>query len=157
MRTEAREKEEAEFNAPGKPVRLKAPAGGPDIKVIIDGTKRLIPAGTVFVLGQPKRARQLIELGLAHETTEPTAEEKAKAAAEDEVATDLVMAEMRAKAGKIVAERKEKRAKFEAVIRKMNAETLDAELEKRGLKNVLPNTEAKVSAIVADELAKVSE
>jgi len=157
MRTEAREKEEAEFNAPGKPVRLKAPAGGPDIKVIIDGTKRLIPAGTVFLLGQPKRAKQLIELGLAHETTEPTAEEKAKAAAEDEVATDLVMAEMRAKAGKIVAERKEKRAKFEAVIRKMNAETLDAELEKRGLKNVLPNTEAKVSAIVADELAKVSE
>ena len=157
MRTEAREKEEAEFNAPGKPVRLKAPAGGPDIKVIIDGTKRLIPAGTVFLLGQPKRAKQLIELGLAHETTEPTAEEKAKAAAEDEVATDLVMAEMRAKAGKIVAERKEKRAKFEAVIRKMNAETLDAELEKRGLKNVLPNTEAKVSTIVADELAKVSE
>ena len=157
MRTEAREKEEAEFNAPGKPVRLKAPAGGPDIKVIIDGTKRLIPAGTVFLLGQPKRAKQLIELGLAHETTEPTAEEKAKSAAEDEVATDLVMAEMRARAGKIVAERKEKRAKFEAVIRKMNAETLDAELEKRGLKNVLPNTEAKVSAIVADELAKVSE
>lgn len=157
MRTEASEKEEAEFNAPGKPVRLKAPAGGPDIKVIIDGTKRLIPAGTVFLLGQPKRAKQLIELGLAHETTEPTAEEKAKAAAEDEVATDLVMAEMRARAGKIVAERKEKRAKFEAVIRKMNAETLDAELEKRGLKNVLPNTEAKVSAIVADELAKVSE
>ena len=157
MRTEAREKEDAEFNAPGKPVRLKAPAGGPDIKVSIDGTKRLIPAGTVFLLGQPKRAKQLIELGLAHETTEPTAEEKAKAAAEDEVATDLVMAEMRAKAGKIVAERKEKRAKFEAVIRKMNAETLDAELEKRGLKNVLPNTEAKVSAIVADELAKVSE
>jgi hypothetical protein len=157
MRTEASEKEEAEFNAHGKPIRLKAPAGGPDIKVIVDGAKRLIPAGTVFVLGQPKRARQLIELGLAHETTEPTAEEKAKSAAEDEVATDLVMAEMRARAGKIVAERKEKRAKFEAVIRKMNAETLDAELEKRGLKNVLPNTEAKVSTIVADELAKVSE
>jgi hypothetical protein len=75
MRTEASEKEEAEFNAPGKPIRLKAPAGGPDIKVIVDGAKRLIPAGTVFVLGQPKRARQLIELGLAHETTEPTAEE----------------------------------------------------------------------------------
>lgn len=156
--TTSRKEEMDKMHAPhpkGEKTRLQVMPDGPNLQETIDGQFRTLKAGTVFLHPAPARVKWLLELvpPPVRPTNLPTAEEAAQAQAEDEVAVDLVADEIRAKAKKVVEARKAALAKFEKGLRAMNAETLDAEVEKRKVTPVNGTMDAKVQAILDDELA----
>ena len=138
----------------GEKTRLQVMPEGPNLIEVIDGQAVHLKPGEVFLHPAPARVKQLLDIQppLVRLSDLPTAAEAAKAKDEDEVAVSMVADELRAKAAKVVAARKAHLEKVEKSLRSMNAETLDAEVEKRKVKPANGTIDAKVQAILADEL-----
>lgn len=145
-----------ELHAPGKePIRLKVRAGGADLKEVIRGVARVLPAGEVFDHWAPKRVEQLLEIGLVERTKDRTKQELAAQKAVQDQAVSMLADEFREKAQRILKARGERMAKAEQGLRKMTPEILAAECKARALKDLAENDEAKIQACLADELEKI--
>jgi hypothetical protein len=154
--SETRFKEMQELHAPGKATRVQVLPNGPNLQEHINGSMKAFKAGEVFDHPAPKRAKQLIEIGLVRASDLPTPAELNAQKIEDEAAVDIVSQELREKAKMIVKGRKEKLDKFDKMIRRMKPDVLEAELKKRGMKEI-PNAEEAYAALLADEEADIKK
>ncbi len=148
------------LHATGKqPVRLKVIPGGADLRESINGTLTQFAAGEVFDHPAPERAKQLLAIHppIVMVTTEPTKAEAALRKEEDEAAIDLVSAELREKAKKIVLARREKLAGIDKMLRGMKPDAFLAELEKRGMKGFNGDTDAAIQTILDNEKANLEK
>ena len=147
------------LHALGKePVRLQVLPDGPDLREVINGERRHFAAGTVFDHPAPARAEQLLAIRpqIVRRTNAPTAaEQRAKTALKTEVDKLTVNKEVLAQAEKILAQRALRLQTLEDRLRKMNAETLQAEVERRNLRDVAENQDSRLKAIMDDERARI--
>ena len=149
---------------PKKPnCRLQVSPEGADFRESINGSDRTFKAGEVFIHPNPAdkatgrtRVQQLLEIAPCPVllTDLPTAAEKAVQVDEDAVAESLAMEELRAKAKKIVAERKAKMDALEAKLRKLPADALAAEVKKQGV-TAGPSVDEQIKALLDKALAEL--
>jgi hypothetical protein len=156
---EARFKEHNRIHAAGKVTRLQVNPKGADLRELINGTLKSFKAGEVFDHPAPLRVAQLLEIQppLVFLSNLPTEAEKVTSENEDKVAVDLAMDELREKAKKIILGRKEKLGKLDKMLRGMTKDVLQAEADKRGLKELGDNLEIVIAAILADEKVKLEQ
>lgn len=150
---------------PKKPnCKLQVSPDGADFRELINGSDRTFKAGAVFIHPNPTdkasgrtRVEQLLEIHPCPVllTDLPTEKEKASQADEDAVAETLAMEELRAKARKIVADRKAKMDALEAKLRKLPADALAAEVKKQGIKDAGPTVDEQIKALLDKALAEL--
>ncbi len=150
---------------PKKPnCKLQVNPEGADFRELINGSDRTFKAGSVFIHPNPTdkatgrtRVEQLLEIHPRPVllTDLPTETEKASRADEDAAAEALVLEEMRAKAKKIVTERKAKMDALEAKLRKLPADALAAEVKKQGIKDAGPTADEQIKALLDKALAEL--
>ena len=149
---EERDSDLKALHAPGKLTRLQVTPNGADLREAINGSTRILRSGEVFDHPAPKRAAQLVDLGLVRPTTLKTSAELALEKDEEAAMVDLVADQFKERAKKVIADRKIKLDKLQASLDKMTPEIVLAEAKKRELKvDGLPTGEV-VKAIMADEL-----